>query len=105
MRAMRQHGASRDSATMVEAARQLDGFTRHFNEINLPSTTSALVQLWTAPQWAQVNFCGFIFVAAQRFCSMVRPVSVSLEVEGQRTNRLFRSAPAFGFGRRCGGSK
>jgi hypothetical protein len=53
----------------------------------------------------QVNFCGFIFAAGQRFCSIVRPVSVSFEVEGQRTSKLFKSAPAFGFGRRRGGSK
>jgi hypothetical protein len=72
---------------------------------SLPSTTSALVQLWTAPQWAQVNFCCLIFAAGQSFCLIVRPVSVSFEVEGQRTSKLFRSAPAFGFGRRRGGSK
>jgi hypothetical protein len=64
-----------------------------------------LAQLWTAPQWAQVNFCGFIFAADHRFCSIVRPVSVSFEVEGQRTSKLFKSAPTFGFGRRFGGSK
>ena len=71
----------------------------------LPNTTSALVQLWTAPQWAQINFCPFIFAAGQSFCSIVRPVSVSFEVEGQRTSKLFRPAPIFGFGSRCGGSK
>jgi hypothetical protein len=71
----------------------------------LPRMTSAFVQLWTAPQWVQVNFCGFIFAAAQSFCSMVQPVSVSFDVEGQRTSKLFKSAPAFGFGRRRGGSK
>jgi len=64
-----------------------------------------LAQLWTAPQWAQVNFCRFIFAPGQRFCSIVRPVSVSFEVEGQRTSKLFRSAQTFGFGRRRGGSK
>jgi hypothetical protein len=73
-------------------------------ETGLPRITSSLVQLWTAPQCAQVNFCRTIFAAGQRFCSIVRPVSVSFEVEGQRTSKLFRSAPAFAFGRR-GGSK
>jgi hypothetical protein len=52
-----------------------------------------------------VTFCGFTVVIAQRFSSIVRPVSVSFEVEGQRTSKLFKSAPAFGFGRRRGGSK
>jgi len=45
------------------------------------------------------------FAAGQRFCSIVRPVSVSFEVEGQRMSKLFKSAPAFRFGRRRGGSK
>src|SRR5206468_4440103 len=40
----------------------------------------------------------------QRFSSTVLPVSVSLEVEGQRTSRLLMLGPAFDFGRR-GGSK
>ncbi len=35
---------------------------------------------------------------------MVLPVSVSFEVEGQRTSRLLRLGPGFDFGRR-GGSK
>jgi len=35
---------------------------------------------------------------------MVLPVSVSFDVEGQRTSRLLILEPAFGFGRR-GGSK
>jgi hypothetical protein len=52
-----------------------------------------------------VNFCGFIFASGQSFCSIVQPVSVSFEVDGQRTSKLFKSAPAFGFGRRLGGSK
>ena len=34
---------------------------------------------------------------------MVRPVSLSFDVEGQRTNRLLSPAPAFAFGRGCGG--
>jgi hypothetical protein len=50
-----------------------------------------------------VNVSGFISAAGQSFSSMVRPVSVSFEVEGQRTNKLFKPARAFGFGR--GGSK
>jgi hypothetical protein len=35
---------------------------------------------------------------------MVRPVSVSFDVEGQRTSKLLMLGPVFGFGRR-GGSK
>src|SRR6476646_2187015 len=71
----------------------------------LPRTTSSLVQLWTAPQYAQVNFCFFTLAAGQSFSSMVRPVSVSLEVEGQRTRRLFIPAVAFAFCRRGGSNK
>lgn len=41
---------------------------------------------------------------AQRFSSIVLPVSVSFDVEGQRTSKLLRFGPAFIFGRR-GGSK
>jgi hypothetical protein len=59
---------------------------------------SALVQLWTPPQWAQANFSGFTFAVGQRASSIVRPVSVSFDVEGQRTSKLFR--PTFGFDRR-----
>jgi hypothetical protein len=44
-------------------------------------------------------------VLLQRPSSIVRPVSVSFEVEGQRTSRLFMLIPGFGFGRRRGGSK
>src|SRR6266404_8961718 len=54
----------------------------------LPSTTYSLVLLWTAPQWTQVNLCPFTFAAGQRFSSIVRPVSVSFDVDGQRTRRL-----------------
>jgi hypothetical protein len=57
------------------------------------------------PQCAQVNFCVFTLAACQRFSSIVRPVSVNFDVEGQRTSKLFRLAPALGFGRLCGGSK
>src|SRR5437667_12566898 len=56
------------------------------------------------PQCAQVNFCVFILAVRQRFSSIVLPVSVSFEVEGQRTSKLLMLGPAFGFGRR-GGSK
>ncbi len=69
-----------------------------------PRTTSAFAQVWTLPQCAQVNFCAFIFVVGQRFSSTVRPVSVSFDVDGQRTSKLFSPAPSFGLGRR-GGSK
>jgi len=40
----------------------------------------------------------------QRVASTVLPVSVSFEVEGQRTSKLLMLGPAFDFGRR-GGSK
>jgi len=40
----------------------------------------------------------------QRFSSIVCPVSVSFDVEGQRTIKLLMLGPAFTFGRR-GGSK
>ena len=68
------------------------------HDIGRPRTTSSFVQLWTAPQWAQVNLCRFIFAAGQRFSSIVRPVSVSFEVEGQRTRRLLILRAVF-FGR------
>jgi hypothetical protein len=51
-----------------------------------------------------VNFWGFSLAVAQRFSSIVLPVSVSLDVEGQRTSKLLMLGPAFGFSRR-GGSK
>lgn len=69
-----------------------------------PRTTSSFVQLWTEPQCAQVNFCFFIFAVGQRFSSTVWPVSVSLDVDGHRTSKLFQFAPGLFFGRR-GGSK
>jgi hypothetical protein len=52
----------------------------------------------------QVTFCVFNLAIGQRFASIVLPVSVSFDVEGQRTSRLLRLGPAFDFGRR-GGSK
>ena len=56
------------------------------------------------PQCAQVNFCAFTMAVRQRFSSIVRPVSVSFAVEGQRTRRLLMLGPLFTLGRR-GGSK
>src|SRR5256885_15064827 len=73
-------------------------------ETGRPRTTSSFVQVWTLPQCAQVNFCAFTLAVGQSFSFMVRPVSVSLDVEGQRTSKLLRPVPIFGFGRR-GGSK
>ena len=57
------------------------------------------------PQCAQVNFCVFSLTAAQRSSSMVLPVSVSFDVEGQRTSKLLRLGPTFGLGRRGGSNK
>jgi len=51
-----------------------------------------------------MNLCVFTFAVRQRFSSIVRPVSVSFDVEGQRTSKLLMLTPAFGLGRR-GGSK
>ena len=51
-----------------------------------------------------MNFCAFILAVCQRFSSIVRPVSVSFDVDGQRTSKLLMLGPVFGFGRR-GGSK
>jgi hypothetical protein len=51
-----------------------------------------------------VNFCVFTVAVCQRFSSIVLPVSVSFEVEGQRTSRLLILRPVFAFVRR-GGSK
>lgn len=44
-------------------------------------------------------------VVPQSFSSMVFPVSVSFDVEGQRTSKLLIFKPDFVFGRRRGGSK
>jgi hypothetical protein len=51
-----------------------------------------------------VNFCVFTVAVCQSFSSIVLPVSVSFDVEGQRTSKLLMLGPAFTFGRR-GGSK
>jgi len=45
----------------------------------------------------------FTLAVGQSFSFMVRPVSVSFDVEGQRTSKLLRPVPIFGFGR-LGGS-
>jgi hypothetical protein len=41
----------------------------------------------------------------QRFSSIVIPVSVSFDVEGQRTSKLLMLGPVFAFGRRGGSNK
>jgi hypothetical protein len=51
-----------------------------------------------------VNFCSLTLAVAQRFSSIVLPVSVSFDVEGQRTSKLLMLGPSFVFGLR-GGSK
>src|SRR5215475_10416273 len=72
-------------------------------DIGRPRITSFFVQVWTSPQCAQVNFCAFTVAVCQRSSSIVLPVSVSFEVEGQRTSRLLMLRRA-AFARR-GGSK
>jgi len=52
-----------------------------------------------------VNSCVFILALRQRSSCIVLPVSVSFEVEGQRTSKLFMSRPVFGFVRRGGSNK
>jgi hypothetical protein len=42
---------------------------------------------------------------AQRSSSIVLPVSVSFDVEGQRTSKLLKLGPTFGLGRRGGSNK
>jgi len=69
-------------------------------EIGRPRMISFFVQLWVLPQCAQVNFWMVILAVSQRFSSIVCPVSVSFEVEGQRTSKLLILRPAFAFGRR-----
>jgi hypothetical protein len=64
--------------------------------------TSFFVQVWMSPQCAQVNLCFFTLDVCQRFSSIVCPVSVSLDVEGQRTSKLLTLGPTFAFGRRGG---
>src|SRR5438445_13392346 len=67
--------------------------------------TSFFVQVCTPPQCAQVNFCVFSFTVGQDFSSIVLPVSVSFDVEGQRTSKLLMLGPAFTFGRRGGSNR
>jgi hypothetical protein len=51
-----------------------------------------------------VNLCIFTVAVSQRLSSIVFPVSVSLDVDGQRTSKLLMVRPVFAFAR-CGGSK
>ena len=51
-----------------------------------------------------MNFCVFTVAVCQSLSSIVLPVSVSFDVEGQRTSKLLIVTPAFALGRR-GGSK
>jgi hypothetical protein len=52
-----------------------------------------------------VNLCVFTLAVGQRFSSIVLPVSVSFDVEGQRTSKLLMFRPIFLFGRRGGSNK
>ena len=52
-----------------------------------------------------MNFCVFTLAVAQRSSSIVLPVSVSFEVDGQRTSKLLILRPGFVFGRRGGSNK
>jgi hypothetical protein len=52
-----------------------------------------------------VNLCVLSLAVAQRFSSIVLPVSVSFDVEGQRTSKLLMSGPTFGLGCRGGSNK
>jgi hypothetical protein len=52
-----------------------------------------------------VNLWVFTLAVRQRSSSIVLPVSVSFEVEGQRTSKLLTLRPAFGFARRGGSNK
>src|SRR4051812_32182930 len=74
-------------------------------ELGLPRTTSSLDQLWTLPQCEHVTFCFFTLAVAQSASSMVLPVSVSRDVDGQRTSMLFMLPRAFDFGFRGGSNK
>ncbi len=51
-----------------------------------------------------MKFCVFTVAVCQRFSSIVLPVSVSFDVDGQRTSKLLMLRPVFAFTRR-GGSK
>lgn len=67
--------------------------------------TSSFFQECTLPQCAHINLCVFSFAVGQRFSSIVLPVSVSFDVEGQRTSKLLIVGPAFTFGRRGGSNR
>ena len=70
-----------------------------------PRITSSFFQECTPPQCAQVNLCVFSFAVDQRFSSIVLPVSVSFDVERQRTSKLLMVGPVFTFGRRGGSNR
>jgi hypothetical protein len=70
-----------------------------------PRITSSFFQECTPPQCAQVNLCVFSFAVGQRFSSIVLPVSVNFDVEGQRTSKLLMLGPVFAFGRRGGSNR
>jgi hypothetical protein len=74
-------------------------------DVGRPRITSSFFQECTPPQCAQVNLCVFSLTVGQRFSSIVIPVSVSFDVEGQRTSKLLILGPAFAFGRRGGSNK
>jgi hypothetical protein len=74
-------------------------------DVGRPRITSSFFQECTLPQCAQVNLCVFSLTVGQRFSSIVIPVSVSFDVEGQRTNKLLMLGPVFAFGRRGGSNK
>ena len=57
------------------------------------------------PQCAQVSFCVFTVAACQRFSSIVLPVSVSFDVDGQRTSKLLMLRRVFAFAGRGGPKK
>jgi hypothetical protein len=73
--------------------------------VGRPRITSSFFQECTLPQCTQVNLCLFSFAVGQRFSSIVLPVSVSFDVEGQRTSKLLIVGPAFTFGRRGGSNR
>ena len=50
-----------------------------------PRTTFPSVQRWTFPQWVQVSLLSATSICAKLFASVVRPVTNSLAVAGQRT--------------------
>lgn len=75
------------------------------SDVGRPRITSSFFQECTPPQCVQVNLCVFSLAVGQRFSSIVLPVSVSFDVEGQGTSKLLMLGPAFGFGGRGGSNK